>query len=146
MTSGDAAPGSPEDSAAGGRSGEQAAEAAGGSVHIGSMSGGAIATGRYGQATSHTYAAPPPQTDEATRAVLDAVRDLRRQMEVFAASDETRDVGGELDRIEGEITRTGRADRGRLERLRERLESGSTAVGALASAATVVQAVAGVLG
>jgi hypothetical protein len=67
-------------------------------------------------------------------------------MEVFAASDETRDVGGELDRIEGEITRTGQADRGRLERLRERLESGSTAVGALASAATVVQAVAGVLG
>ncbi|MFC4492713.1 hypothetical protein ACFPA8_00995 [Streptomyces ovatisporus] len=149
MTSGSAQPGSPEEPGAGAQNGDDgdgAAEAGGGAVHIGSMSGGAIATGRYGRATSYTYSAPPPQTDEATRVLLDAVRTLRTHMEVLAATDETREVDGELDEIEGEITRTGRADRGRLARLRERLESGSTAVGALASAVTVVQAAAGVLG
>ena len=145
MTSGGEGPGSPEESA-GGQSGDGPAEAAGGAVHIGSMSGGAIATGRHGRATSYTGSAPPPQTDEATRALLEAVRTLRTQMELLAADDDTRDVDGELNEIEGEITRTGRADRGRLARLRERLESGSTVVGALASAATVVQAAAGVLG
>lgn len=130
------------------QAGERAREAGGGGgpVHIGSMSGGSIATGRHGQATSYTFNTPPQQTDEATRALLEAVRALRTDMRVLAPTDETRDVDGQLDEIEGEITRTGRADPGRLARLRERLESGATAIGALASAMTVVQTAAGVLG
>jgi hypothetical protein len=120
--------------------------AGGGAVHIGSMSGGAIATGSHGRATSHTRQGGPASADEATAALLEAVRALRADMRVLAANDDTRAVDGELDEIEGEITRTGRADRGRLDRLRERLQSGSTAVGALASAVTVAQAAAGVLG
>ena len=136
MTSGDGGSEEQENGTGGG----------GGSVHIGSMSGGAIATGRHGKATSTSYTGNGPQTDEATLALLAAVRDLRADMGVLAASDETRAVGGELDEVEGEITRTGRADATRLARLRERLEPGATAIGLLASAATVVQAVGQVLG
>ncbi|MGH3325999.1 MAG: hypothetical protein ACRDOV_16460 [Streptomyces sp.] len=142
MTSGDARPGGA------GSDEHDAGAGAGGGVHIGSMSGGAIATGKHGQAssTSYTYNAPPQQTDEATCALLEAVRALRTDMRVLAATDETRDVDGELGEVEGEITRTGRADPGRLARLRDRLEAGATAIGLLASAATVVQAAAQVLG
>ncbi|MCH6162169.1 hypothetical protein [Streptomyces marispadix] len=118
----------------------------GGGVHIGNMSGGAIATGAYGQATSYSYAAPPPQTDEATLALLDAVRALRADIRVLTATDETAAVDGELGEIEGEITRSGRAEAGRLARLRDRLEAGASAVGLLASATAVVQAAAQVLG
>ncbi|WP_181766094.1 hypothetical protein [Streptomyces albidus (ex Kaewkla and Franco 2022)] len=120
----------------------------GGAVHIGSISGGSVATGRHGRATStsYTYNSPPQQTDEATLALLEAVRALRADMSVLAASDETRGVDGELGEIEGEIARTGRTDPTRLARLRERLESGASAIGLLASAATVAQAAAQVLG
>ncbi|OEV13599.1 hypothetical protein AN218_02780 [Streptomyces nanshensis] len=110
------------------------------------MSGGAIATGAHGQAVSHSHAAPPPQTDEATLALLEAVRALRADMRVLASSGETAAVGGELDEIEGEITRTGRAGTGRLARLRERLETGASAVGLLASATAVVESAAQILG
>ncbi|RAJ71765.1 hypothetical protein K378_00585 [Streptomyces sp. Amel2xB2] len=118
----------------------------GGAVHIGSMSGGAIATGAHGQAVSHSHAAPPPQTDEAMLALLEAVRALRTDMRVLASSGETAAVGGELDEIEDEITRTGRAGTGRLARLRERLETGASAVGLLASATAVVESAAQILG
>ncbi|SCK28025.1 hypothetical protein [Streptomyces sp. WMMB 322] len=124
---------------------EPTAGGGGGAVHIGNMSGGAVATGAHGRATSYGRAAPP-QTDEATLALLEAVRALRADMRVLAATDETTAVDGELGEIEGEITRTGRAGPGRLTRLRERLETGASAVGMLASAAAVVQAAAQVLG
>lgn len=144
MTSADGDPGE--------RDQEQGREAAsgggGGSVNIGTMSGGAVATGRHGSATStsYTYNSPPQQTDEATLALLEAVRALRADVGALAASDDTRGVSGELDEIEGEITRTGRADPTRVSRLRQLLESGASAVGLLASAAAVVQAAAQVLG
>lgn len=118
----------------------------GGSVHITSMSGGAISTGSHGSATSYSYTAPPPQTDESVRALLEAVRTLRADMRVLAATDETRDVEGQLADVEGAITRAGHADPDRLARLRDRLSSGATAIGALASAATVVQTIAQILG
>jgi hypothetical protein len=110
------------------------------------MSGGAIATGAHGSAVSYGHAAPPPQTDEATLALLEAVRALRADMRVLAASEETAAVDGELGEIEGEITRTGRAGQGRLARLRDRLDAGASAVGLLASATAVVQAAAQILG
>ncbi|OEV30181.1 hypothetical protein AN219_12350, partial [Streptomyces nanshensis] len=118
----------------------------GGPVNIGSMSGGAIATGAHGRAVSYSHTAPPPQTDAATLALLEAVRALRADMRVLAATDETAAVDGELGEIEGEITRTGRAGAGRLAPLRDRLQAGASAVGMLASATAVVQAAAQVLG
>lgn len=118
----------------------------GGPVNIGSMSGGAIATGAHGRAVSYGHPAPPPQTDEATLALLQAVRALRADLRVLTASDETAAVDGELDEIEGEITRTGQAGSGRVSALRDRLRTGASAVGLLASATTVVQAAAQVLG
>ncbi len=118
----------------------------GGAVHVGTMSGGAIATGAQGRAVSYGSAAPPAQTDEATLALLDAVRALRADIRVLAATDETAAVQGELGEIEGEITRTGHAGPGRVARLRDRLETGASAVGLLASATAVVQAAAQVLG
>ncbi|QPP06913.1 hypothetical protein G4Z16_11540 [Streptomyces bathyalis] len=118
----------------------------GGAVHIGNMSGGAIATGAHGRATSYGSPVPPAGTDEATLALLEAVRALRADMRVLAATAETAAVDGELVEIEGEITRTGSAGPGRVARLRDRLEAGASAVGMLASAAAVVQAAAQVLG
>ena len=106
----------------------------GGAVHIGNMSGGAVATGAYGRATSYGKAVPPPQTDEATLALLEAVRALRADMRVLAPTDETAAFDGELGEIEGEITRTGSAASGRVARLRDRLATGASAVGMLASA------------
>ncbi|HEV7625575.1 MAG TPA: hypothetical protein VGO89_03665, partial [Streptomyces sp.] len=75
---------------------EQGTGGGGGAVHIGSMSGGAVATGRHGKATStsYTYNSPPQQTDEATRALLEAVRALRTDMGVLAATEETRGMDG----------------------------------------------------
>lgn len=130
------------------RRGTAPASGGGGPVHIGNMSGGSIATGAQGRAVSYsyTYAAPPPHTDEATLALLEAVRALRTDMRVLAPSDETAAVDGELDEIEGEITRTGRAGPGGLARLRDRLEAGASAVGLLASATAVAQAAAQILG
>lgn len=138
----DAAESGPRDD---GPRGSGGAAAGGGAVHIGSMSGGAIATGGYGRAVSHVHHGGPAQ-DEATAALLEAVRKLRTDMRVLAATDDTRAVDGELGEIEGEITRTGRAGPDRLSRLRTLLETGGTAAGALASAAAVVEAAAGVLG
>lgn len=134
-----------EDGAAA-RPGPAPASGGGGPVHIGNMSGGAIATGAQGRAVSYSYAAPPPGTDEATLALLEAVRALRADMRVLAPSDETAAVDGELGGIEGEITRTGRAGPGGLARLRDRLEAGASAVGLLASATAVAQAAAQILG
>ncbi|NLU72333.1 hypothetical protein HCC61_06500 [Streptomyces sp. HNM0575] len=129
----------------GGADGGRPRGGGGGAVHIGTMTGGAIATGAQGQATSYSGAVPPG-ADEATLALLEAVRALRADMRVLAATEETAAVDGELGEIEGEITRTGRAGEGRLARLRDRLEAGASAVGLLASSAAVVQAVAQVLG
>ncbi|MCT2592491.1 hypothetical protein LHJ74_21705 [Streptomyces sp. N2-109] len=131
----------------GGRAAEQERRAAegveggagGGTVHITSMSGGAIATGPYGHAAH--YAAPQGATDEATRALLEAVDTLREHIRLLQPTEETAEVDGELEEVQGDIARTGRADSSRLERLRARLEAGATAVGGLASAAAVTQAV-----
>lgn len=124
---------------------ERTSGGGGGAVHIGNMSGGAIATGAHGRATSYGNTGPS-RTDEATLALLEAVRALRTDMRVLAATDETAEVDGELGEIEGEIARTGSAGPGRVARLRDRLEAGASAVGMLASATAVVQAAAQVLG
>lgn len=128
------------------RAGARGDGGGGGAVHIGNMSGGAIASGAHGQATSYSYAAPPPQPDEATLALLEAVRALRADLRARAHDNEIASVDGELAAVEGEITSTGRAGPGRLAGLRDRLEASASVVGLLASATAVVQAAAQVLG
>ncbi|MEU1518397.1 hypothetical protein ABZ490_40700 [Streptomyces sp. NPDC005811] len=120
-----------------------------GSVSIGSMSGGSIATGSHGRATSYntTGAGPDPRHAE----LLAAIRELRGALPPVAdrsAEDETLD--GELADAEAEITGTGTADASRLARLlggvRGWLGSQAAAAGAIASATAVVQGIAQLLG
>ncbi|NEA59980.1 hypothetical protein G3I60_38950 [Streptomyces sp. SID13666] len=87
----------------------------------------------------------------ASPELMTAVRLPRAQLPLPARSEDNGldEVEGELADVAGEIDRTdrtGRAERGRLERLRSLLISGSTAAGGLASAVAVVQAIAQPLG
>jgi hypothetical protein len=109
----------------------------GGSTHIGSISNSAVSTGSHGRAEYHAA----PSTADDVQLLLEAVRALRRDMRVLTASGETAAVDGELAAVQGEIERTGSPDPGRLGRLRELLTTGATAVGAIASAAAVTEAI-----
>ncbi|MFR0357605.1 hypothetical protein [Streptomyces sediminimaris] len=120
-----------------------------GAVSIGSMSGGSIATGSHGRATSYntTGAGPDPRHAE----LLAAIRELRGALPPVAdrsAEDETLD--GQLADAEADIADTGTADTNRLTRLlggvRGWLGSQAAAAGAIASATAVVQGVAQLLG
>ncbi|WP_073492398.1 hypothetical protein [Streptomyces phaeoluteigriseus] len=118
-------------------------------MSIGSMTGGSIATGSHGTATSYntTGAAPDPRHAE----LLAAIRDLRGALPSVAdRSEEDAVLDGELAEAEAEIVGAGTADSGRLTRLlvgvRGWLGSQGAAVGAVASATAVVQGVAQLLG
>lgn len=118
-------------------------------MSIGSMTGGSIATGSHGTATSYntTGAGPDPRHAE----LLAAIRDLRAALPSVAdRSEEDAVLDGELAEAEAEIVGAGTADSGRLTRLlvgvRGWLGSQGAAVGAVASATAVVQGVAQLLG
>ncbi|QKW06300.1 hypothetical protein HUT18_07675 [Streptomyces sp. NA04227] len=127
-----------EDGAANGNTGGS------GVVRIGSMSGGAVAAGYGARAVDMSGHGPAPATS-AQAELLDAVRTLREQLALLVPSEETAGVAGELARVEEEIAGTGRADAGRLSRLRELLGTGAGAVSGLAAAVAVTQAIAQVL-
>ncbi|MFE0730284.1 hypothetical protein ACFW2X_18940 [Streptomyces antibioticus] len=119
------------------------------SVSIGSMSGGSIATGSHGKATSYntTGAEPDPRHAE----LLTAIRALREALPSAADRSEVDAVlDGELADAEAEIVGAGTASTGRLTRLlggvRGWLGSQAAAVGAVASATAVVQGIAQLLG
>ncbi|QQM38986.1 hypothetical protein [Streptomyces liliifuscus] len=120
----------------------------GGGVHIGSMSGGSIATGSQGSAYSvnHTAAEPDVRHEE----LLGAIRALREALPARERSAEDTTLDGELADAEAEITRTGAAGPERLTRLltgvRGWLGSQAAAAGAIASATAVVQGIAQLLG
>ncbi|MCX4238211.1 hypothetical protein [Streptomyces ortus] len=132
----------------GGNDGGPAQDSGSGSVHIGSMSGGSIATGSHGHATSvnHTASGAAPPYEELLR----AIRVLREALPVQERSAEDRFLDGELADAEGEIVRSGTARPERLARLlvgvRGWLGSQTAAVGAVASATAVVQGIAQLLG
>ncbi|MEU5422748.1 hypothetical protein ACFY1P_27530 [Streptomyces sp. NPDC001407] len=109
-----------------------------GGVAVGELEGGAVAAGHGAEAVD---AAREPLPVPA--ALLLAVRELRGQLPLLARSeDDGLDaVDEELADLEEEATRTGRADRGRLERLRSLLTGGATVAAGLASALAVVQAI-----
>lgn len=120
----------------------------GGSVHIGSMSGGSIATGSQGSAISvnHTGSEPDPKQQD----LLKAIRELREALPTQGRSAEDISLDGELADAEAEIVQGGGATPGRLTRLlagvRGWLGSQAAAAGAVASATAVVQGIAQLLG
>lgn len=116
--------------------------AAPGGVSIGGhLTGGALATGEGSEAV---YDAT--HIDAAHRQLLEGIVELRQHLTLLARNDDVDAADGELAGVQDEITRTGRAEPGRLRRLRERLTDTSTALAALASAAAVAQAIQGLVG
>ncbi|MGV9943280.1 hypothetical protein [Streptomyces sp. NPDC003401] len=132
-----------------GHSGPEQQPGSGGSVSIGSMTGGSVAAGSHGTATSYntTGAGADPRHAE----LLAAIRELRGALPPVAdRSVEDATLDGELAEAEAEIAGAGTAGTGRLTRLlgdvRNWLGSQGAAVGAVASAAAVVQGAAQLLG
>ncbi|MGK5631479.1 hypothetical protein [Streptomyces sp. URMC 123] len=115
------------------------AQAGPGGVSVGWLSDGAVVAGPDARAVD---AAPLPVPAE----LLTAVRDLRGDLRLLAPTEETAEVDTALAEVEEEIDGTGRAERWRLEWLRDRLSAGATAAAGLASAVTVAQGIAQLLG
>ncbi|MFE7071869.1 hypothetical protein ACFU96_17480 [Streptomyces sp. NPDC057620] len=128
--------------------GRPAQDGGSGSVNIGSMSGGSIATGSHGHATSVNRTAAEAALPHEE--LLRAVRALREALPVGERSAEDMFLDGELADAESEIVRTGVAPPERLTRLltgvRGWLGSQAAAAGAVASATAVVQGIAQLLG
>ncbi|MEV0603415.1 hypothetical protein AB0I82_29545 [Streptomyces sp. NPDC050315] len=115
-----------------------------GGVHIGSVHG-AFAVGNDNTVTN--YAAPQqPARDPAQEELLNAVRELRADLQRLTPAPETDALGAELADVQDEIERTGSASPGRLQRLRTALADAGAVTGLLASGAAVVQSVTGLLG
>lgn len=121
-------------------------ESGGGVFHVGQVTGGTVAFGARSEAHHHEAPQGVPVGDETTRALLDAVRGLRSELSALAATDATALAERELAAVEGEITETGGASPDRLRRLHELVASGAAGIGALASAATVAESAARLLG
>ncbi|MEU3791568.1 hypothetical protein [Streptomyces fructofermentans] len=119
-----------------------------GSVNIGSMSGGSIATGSHGSAISVNRTGA--ESDARHEELLRSVRELRAALTDREHHAEDIALDGELADVEAEIVRTGAVGQGRLVRLltgvRGWLGTRAAAVGAVASATAVVQGVAQLLG
>jgi hypothetical protein len=113
-----------------------------GGIVIGSLSGGAVAQGERSRAVDAAVTMPAADAER----LLTAVRQLRRELLAGPPTGEAEALDRELVRVTEEVRRTGQADRSRLARLRERLEAGSMAAAAAASATAVVQAIAQLLG
>lgn len=104
-----------------------------GSIVVGGDAEGvSIATGDH--STARTEVTP---TDGRYQELLEQVRLLRAQLPLLADTSEGTVVETELAEVEAQITGTGTVGPGPLRRLWERLSSGNTALGALASAVTL---------
>jgi hypothetical protein len=121
---------------------------ASGHVSIGAMSGGSIATGSHGSATSYNTTGAAPDARHAE--LLQAIRDLRAALpDTAERSPQDSALDRELADTEAEIVRTGSAETGRLTGLlggvRGWLGGQAAAAGAVASATAVVQGIAQLL-
>ncbi|MEV5434598.1 hypothetical protein AB0K80_00975 [Streptomyces sp. NPDC052682] len=114
-----------------------------GGVHIGTAQG-AISIGNHNTVISQPGAQPP--RDPAQEHLLKAVQELRQDLGRLVTTPQTEELAAQLDATADDIQSTGRADEGRLTRLRTALQDAATAVGLLASGAAVGQAVAALLG
>ncbi|GAA3815402.1 hypothetical protein GCM10022403_056220 [Streptomyces coacervatus] len=113
-------------------------------INIGDISGSNnnVAAGSNAHAESHVHHGTGTQPDEATRQLLEAVRQLRDDLRRVNSSEQTVALGAALAETETEITRTGQAGPTRRQRLRELLADSQALVTFLSSAG----AVAGLLG
>ncbi|MBC9731334.1 hypothetical protein [Streptomyces sp. TRM68367] len=109
-------------------------------VSIGRADNSAFAFGA--NARAETRNAAPAGRDEAAEELLTAVRELRADLARLQQSEQTTQLDAALAETEGEITRTGAAGEGRLQRLRAVLTDAQSIVTLFASAGTV----AGLLG
>jgi uncharacterized protein YlxW (UPF0749 family) len=109
-------------------------------IHIGRADKSSFAFGDNARAETHNSGSTG--RDEATEELLNAVRELRADLARVQHSPQTEQLDEALAETEGEITRTGVAGEGRLQRLRVALTDAQNIVTLFASAA----AVAGLLG
>ncbi|MER7056105.1 MULTISPECIES: hypothetical protein [unclassified Streptomyces] len=109
-------------------------------VHIGNAQGATFAVGDNANVTSH-YGTTAPR-DQAAEELLRAVRELRADLARIQGTEQTARLDTALADTEEEITRTGTAPEGRLQRLRGLFEETQAALSLFASFGTV----AGLLG
>jgi hypothetical protein len=102
----------------------------------GHVTGGALAAGEGSQAVHEAVS-----TDAGYRQLFEAVVLLRQHLEDFAPSPAVTGIRSELAAVQDEITDTGRAEQGRLSRLRDRLSMAAPAIAALTSAVSVAKAI-----
>ncbi|KQX59064.1 MULTISPECIES: hypothetical protein [unclassified Streptomyces] len=119
-------------------------ERARGDIRI-TNTGGNVTIGDHNTVT-HTVYGTPPDRDPAHEELLLAVRRLRADLEGVVPTERTAALDAELSDAEDEIEGTGRADTGRLTRLRRALGDAGAVTGILASGVAVGQAVAALLG
>ncbi|MGC9535350.1 hypothetical protein [Streptomyces sp. UG1] len=109
----------------------------------GSVTGNGIAVGAGASASYTSMSAP---ADAAHQALLKAVHDLAEDLKRYPVTPETQELSASLEEAEQQVTGTGRAQPGVLDRLRTALEAASGVLGAITSATALGTAVAGLLG
>ncbi|MFB7540819.1 hypothetical protein ACFC0N_13090 [Streptomyces zaomyceticus] len=107
--------------------------------------GGNVTIGDHNTVTS-TVTGTAPARDPRQEELLLAVRRLRADLGGVVATEQTAALDAELADAEDEIEGTGRADTGRLTRLRRALTDAGAVAGILASGVAVGQAVGTLLG
>ncbi|WP_432125412.1 hypothetical protein [Streptomyces sp. bgisy082] len=110
-----------------------------------SNTGGNVTIGDHNTVT-HTVHGAQPSRDPLQEELLLAIRRLRTDLGGVVASEQTAALDAELSDAEDEIEGTGRADAGRLARLRRALTDAGAVTGILASGVAVGQAVGALLG
>ncbi|MFE5657379.1 hypothetical protein ACFQ9H_14495 [Streptomyces sp. NPDC056517] len=114
-----------------------------GGIHV-TNTGGNVTIGDHNTVTTGhgVPAARDPQQEE----LLQAIRRLRADLGGVVPTERTAALDGELSEAEEEIESTGRADAGRLTRVRRALTDAGTVTGILASGVAVGQAAGALLG
>ncbi|MGW0031466.1 hypothetical protein ACWDXD_16775 [Streptomyces sp. NPDC003314] len=110
-----------------------------------SNTGGNVTIGDHNTVTN-TVTGNQPARDPLQEELLQAIRRLRTDLGGVVASEQTAALDAELSDAEDEIEGTGRADAGRLTRLRRALADAGAVTGILASGVAVGQAVGVLLG
>ncbi|MFF4173193.1 hypothetical protein [Streptomyces sp. NPDC001744] len=115
-----------------------------GGIHVTNTDGN-VTIGDHNTVIS-TVAGGRPARDPGQEELLRAVRRLRADLGGVVPSEGTAALDAELSDVQDEIEGTGRADTGRLTRLRRALADAGAVTGVLASGVAVTQAVAALLG
>ncbi|MFD5104511.1 hypothetical protein ACPCSP_14015 [Streptomyces cinereoruber] len=110
-----------------------------------SNTGGNVTIGDHNTVTN-TVNGSGPARDPLQEELLRAIRRLRADLGGVVPSEQTAALDAELSDAEDEIEGTGRADTGRLTRLRRALADAGAVTGILASGVAVGQAVGALLG